>query len=411
MPGGRAFDISKWEVQNAWDRVKANGGGPGVDGVTIEAFEEDLKNNLYRVWNRMSSGSYFPPPVKGVAIPKTGGTRLLGVPTLGDRVAQTVVAKRIEAVAEPLFHADSYGYRPGRSALDAVAACRRRCWQKAWVIDLDVRAFFDSVDHDLMIKAVDHLHLPTWVGLYVRRWLVADMHMPDGIVAHRDRGTPQGSAVSPVLANLFLHYAFDTWLATTFPDVRFERFADDAVVHVRSVQRARQVLAAIRARLAEVGLDLHPDKTQIVYCGKGRVDAPVARDFDFLGYTFRKPGAVDKKGVVFTSFLPAISGKACKEISRQVRSWQLHHKIRYTFVQIARWINPIIRGWMNYYGAFYKTAMYPILQRINWYLMRWVRAKYRRFHTYAKVTRWWQQVTTAWPHLFAHWAWTTDTWA
>ena len=409
MPG-RSFDISKWEVWDAWLQVQENQGGPGVDGVTIEEFGKDLKDNLYRVWNRMTSGSYFPPPVKGVFIPKAGGSRLLGVPTVSDRIAQTVVAKRIEQVAEPLFHADSYGYRPGRSALDAVGVCRQRCWGKGWVIDLDVARFFDSVDHELMVKAVEHLHLPAWVVLYVKRWLVADMRMPDGVMVQRERGTPQGSGVSPVLANLFLHYAFDTWLTANFPDVQFERFADDAVVHVRSFQRAKFVLDAIRARLAAVGLELHPDKTRIVYCGLDQMDRPgVVRSFDFLGYTFRRRGARSRKGNVFTSFLPAASDKALKAMSAEVRSWKLHRKMGYTFVQIAKWVNPIVVGWMNYYGAFYKTAMYPVLQRINWYLMRWVRKKYRRFRTYARFKQWWKHVTATWPRLFRHWAWMNAT--
>jgi RNA-directed DNA polymerase len=228
---GKSFAISKWEVWEAYEQVKANGGAPGVDEVTLGEFETDLKGNLYKIWNRMSSGSYFPPPVKAVPIPKShgDGVRVLGVPTIGDRIAQTVVARRLEGKVEAIFHPDSYGYRPGRSALDAVAACRRRCWKYDWAIDLDVQAFFDSVDHDLMIKAVEaNTDLP-WVVLYVRRWLAAPMQHPDGTLQQRDRGTPQGSAVSPVLANLFLHYAFDAWMARRFPTIQFERYADDGV--------------------------------------------------------------------------------------------------------------------------------------------------------------------------------------
>jgi group II intron reverse transcriptase/maturase len=202
----KPFEISKWAVQEAYRRVKANQGAPGVDGVTIEEFEKDLKNNLYRVWNRMSSGSYFPPPVKAVAIPKAGGgVRTLGVPTVADRIAQTVVAMELEKRVEPIFHSDSYGYRPKRSALDAVAACRRRCWKTDWVIDLDIQKFFDTVDHDLLVKAVRANTDQDWVVLYVQRWLVAPLQRPDGTLQARDRGTPQGSSVSPVLANLFLH--------------------------------------------------------------------------------------------------------------------------------------------------------------------------------------------------------------
>ena len=234
-PSGKPFDISKWEVWEAYRRVRANKGAPGCDEVTLEEFESDLKNNLFKVWNRMSSGSYFPPPVLAVEIPKPhgGGTRVLGVPTIADRVAQTVVARRLEAKVEPIFHPDSYGYRPNRSQLDAVAACRKRCWKRNWVIDLDVQKFFDSVDHGLMVKAVEaHAEVP-WVVLYVKRWLTAPLQLPDGTLQQRDRGTPQGSAVSPVLANLFMHYAFDSWMVREYPTVQFERYADDGVPRTR----------------------------------------------------------------------------------------------------------------------------------------------------------------------------------
>ena len=237
---GKPFAISKWEVQEAYRRVNANKGAAGVDGVSLAEFEKYLKNNLYRIWNRMSSGTYFPPGVKAVEIPKAhGGVRILGVPTVADRIAQTVVAMELERQVEPIFYPDSYGYRPKRSALDAVGQCRRRCWKTDWVIDLDIQKFFDSVPWDLVVKAVQaHTDLP-WVVLYVKRWLQVPLQLPDGTLQERDRGTPQGSAVLPVLANLFLHYAFDTWMAREFPAVRFERYVDDAVVHCVSESQAR----------------------------------------------------------------------------------------------------------------------------------------------------------------------------
>jgi RNA-directed DNA polymerase len=240
-PAGKPFDISKQEVWDAWLKVKANKGAPGADGRSIEDFGADLKGNLYKIWNRMSSGSYFPLPVKAVEIPKAHGmgTRILGVPTVADRVAQTVAAARLEKVVELKFHDDSYGYRPGRSALDAVGKCRERCWRYDWVIDLDIRKFFDTVPWDLIVKAVEANTTEPWVILYVKRWLTAPLQMPDGTLAPRDRGTPQGSAVSPVLANLFLHYAFDKWMARRFPSVPFERYVDDAVVHCRTESRPR----------------------------------------------------------------------------------------------------------------------------------------------------------------------------
>jgi group II intron reverse transcriptase/maturase len=410
---GKPFDISKWEVWEAYRQVKANKGASGVDGCSIEDFEVDLKNNLFRVWNRMSSGSYFPPPVKAVEIPKPhgSGTRTLGIPTVADRIAQTVVARRLEAKVEPIFHPDSYGYRPGRSALDAVAVCRRRCCRKDWVIDLDVQKFFDSVPWDLVVKAVEANTDQPWVVLYVRRWLAAPLQLPDGTLAERDRGTPQGSAVSPVLANLFLHYAFDAWMAREYPDVPFERYADDGVVHCDSERQAREVLAAIANRMEHVGLRLHPDKTTVVYCQDGnRRGSYEHTSFTFLGFTFRARKARNKAGKNFTNFLPAISKDALNKISGEVRRWRLHRRTRHSFAELARKINPIVRGWIQYYGAFYRSALYPFLQRINAYLVRWIRKKYKRLRPLKKALACWQRITRQYPRLFAHWAWVHASW-
>jgi len=405
---GKSFDISKRAVWEAWEKVKANKGAPGVDGKSIAEFEADLKGNLYKVWNRMSSGSYFPPPVRAVEIPKAHGkgTRILGVPTVADRVAQTVVARELERKVETIFHPDSYGYRPGRSALDAVAACRRRCWQKNWVIDLDIAKFFDSVPWDLMVKAVEANTESPWVLLYVKRWLQTPLRLPDGSVQIRDRGTPQGSAVSPVLANLFLHYAFDVWLAREFPGVGFERYVDDAVVHCVSEAQARQVLAALVKRMADVGLELHPDKTRIVYCkDSNRRGSYEHTAFTFLGYTFRPRGMRTKTGEQFTGFNPAISKDALTKIGGQVRSWRLHLRTDLSEADLAKWINPVVRGWMNYYGAFYKSALYPFLGRINAYLMRWLRKKFKRLRGRKKAQQAWNRAVTTRPKFFAHWAW------
>jgi RNA-directed DNA polymerase len=405
---GKPFEISKREVWEAWEKVKANKGAPGVDGCSIEDFEADLRNQLYKIWNRMSSGSYFPPPVRAVEIPKPhgGGTRTLGVPTVADRVAQTVVARRLEGKVEAIFHPDSYGYRPGRSALDAVEACRRRCWRADWVIDLDIEKFFDSVPKDLVVKAVEaNTDLP-WVVLYVKRWLQAPVQNPDGSMLERDRGTPQGSSVSPVLANLFLHYAFDSWLAREFPGVAFERYVDDAVVHCVSEVQARTVLTAIAERMEQVGLRLHPGKTRIVYCQDGKRRASYEHtEFTFLGFTFRQRGMRDKSGRQFSSFNPAISKDALKKISAQVRSWRLHHRTGLDFAEVARRINPIVRGWMQYYGAFYRSAVYPLLSRINAYLVRWIRKKYKRLRAKKKALRCWRGIVERFPRMFAHWIW------
>jgi group II intron reverse transcriptase/maturase len=407
---GKPFDISKWAVQEAWDRVKANQGSAGVDGVSIGEFEKDLRNNLYKIWNRMSSGTYFPPPVKAVEIPKAhgGGTRVLGVPSVADRVAQTVVAGVLEARVEPIFHPDSYGYRPKRSALDAVGVCRQRCWKYDWVVELDIRKFFDSVPHDLIVRAVEaNTDLP-WVVLYVKRWLVAPLALPDGALQDRDRGTPQGSAISPVLANLFLHYAFDAWMARVFPAMPFERYADDAVVHCSSRGQAERVLAAIAERMGEVGLELHPDKTRIVYCKDGkRCGSYEHMSFTFLGFTFRPRGARTRTGEMFLSFAPAVSKDALKKMGATVRAWKLHQRSGLSERDLARWINPVVRGWMQYYGAFSRSALYPLLARINAYVMRWSRNKYRRLRGRKKAQAAWERAVKLRPKFFAQWAWVT----
>ncbi|MEU4645843.1 group II intron reverse transcriptase/maturase, partial [Micromonospora sp. NPDC023814] len=392
----KPFVISKWEVWEAFREVKRNQGAPGVDGQSIVDFEADLEGNLYKIWNRMSSGTYFPPPVRAVEIPKQhgSGTRMLGVPTVADRVAQTVVARHLGIRVDPIFHEDSYGYRPNRSALDAVQRCRQRCWKKDWVIDLDIQKFFDSVRWDLIVKAVQVHTDAVWVTLYVKRWLQAPLQLPDGTLQERDRGTPQGSAVSPVLANLFMHYAFDTWLARNFPDVQFERYADDAVVHCVGEHQARQVLAALGNRMDEVGLRLHPDKTKIVYCKDGnRRGSYEHTSFTFLGFTFQARKARSRKGKNFTNFLPAISKEALKKISGQVRSWRIHLRIGHTFAELARKINPIVRGWLQYYGAYYRSALLPLLERINAYLVRWIRKKHKRLRPFRKAQQCWQRIT------------------
>jgi group II intron reverse transcriptase/maturase len=410
---GKSFDISKREVWEAYVKVKENQGAPGVDGQTIADFEKDLRGNLYRIWNRMSAGSYFPAPVRAVEVPKPheAGTRLLGVPSVSDRIAQTVVARRIEGRVEPIFHPDSYGYRPGRSALDAVGLCRRRCWSYDWVIEFDVRKFFDSVPWDLVIKAVQaHTDLP-WVLLYLRRWLAAPMQIPDGTLVARDRGTPQGSPVSPVIANLFMHYAFDVWLSREFPDVAFERYADDGVVHCISLARAEEVLAALTERMEQVGLALHPDKTRIVYCRDNNRRATFGcTSFTFLGYTFRPRASRDRKGRTFLAFLPAISTAALKRISGVARHWRLHRRIYHTFDELAAGINPIVAGWMQYYGRYYRSALYRLLARINAYLVRWIRNKYRRLAGVRASRQRFAELTQATPALYTHWRWVRTAW-
>ena len=294
MLEGKSHDIPKRLVWDAWLKVKSNGGAAGAagaDGVTIEQFEGGVKNSLHKLWNRMSSGSYFPGPVRAVEIPKKGGTRVLGIPNVVDRIARTAAVLVLEPNVERVFHDDSYGYRPGRSPQQAVGVCRERCWKKDWVVDLDVRAFFDSVSWELMLKAVACHTDQKWVLLYVESWLKAPMLMPDKTLVARTRGTPQGGPISPIIANIFLHYGFDLWMSREYPGVQFERFADDVVVHCVTERRARQVREAIGRRMVDIGLELHPDKTRIVYCkdSNRRQDSEVVA-FTFCGYTFRSPG-------------------------------------------------------------------------------------------------------------------------
>ncbi|UGY11886.1 group II intron reverse transcriptase/maturase (plasmid) [Bradyrhizobium septentrionale] len=382
MSEAKPYDISKHLVWQAWKQVKANQGAAGVDGVSVAAFEKDLKRNLYKVWNRMSSGTYFPPPVRLVEIPKSDGksVRKLGIPAVGDRVAQTVAKMVIEKEVEPVFHPDSYGYRPGRSALDAVGKARERCWKFDWVIDLDIKSFFDTIPWDLMEKAVAHHVELGWVRLYVRRWLQATVERKDGTRDERTRGTPQGSVVSPVLSNLFMHYCFDAWMQRTFSHLRFERFADDAIVHCWSEEEAKAVLGAIRNRLAECGLELHPEKTRIVYCkDNNRSGGYEQITFDFLGYTFRPRKARDSKGEKFVSFAPAISRKAAKGIRQAIREWRVTSRSNQTLEDLAKLIDPVARGWLNYYGRFYRSECVNVLRHVNMVLTRWVMGKYKRF--------------------------------
>jgi RNA-directed DNA polymerase len=403
----KPFEISKAMVWEAYRRVKANKGSAGVDGVTIEQYEQDLKNNLFKLWNRLSSGSYFPPPVKAVPILKAGGrgVRILGVPTVDDRIAQTTAAMYLEREVEPVFHPDSYGYRPRRSALDAVGRCREQCWSSDWVIDLDIRAFFDSVDHTLMLKAVERHTDQKWILLYVQRWLVAPVRQQDGTLVARDRGTPQGSSISPVLANLYLHYAFDMWLVREFPAVTFERYCDDAVIHCASQEQARQVRDALAARLATVGLELHPDKTRVVYCKDAdrRGDHEVT-SFTFLGYTFRPRLAKNRWGKHFVNFLPAVSKDAIKAMGREIRSWHIARRSDKSLSDLAHMFNTIVQGWINYYGRFYKSMLYPLLRRINDHLVRWAMRKYKRLRRREKrAGELMAEASRRSPRLFAHW--------
>ena len=405
MPDAKPYVIPKRLVWDAYQRVNANQGAAGVDGESVAAFEADLKNNLYKVWNRMSSGSYFPPPVRLVEIPKDdGGIRPLGIPTVADRVAQTVVKMVFEPLVEPHFHPDSYGYRPGKSALDAVGTARQRCWATDWVIDVDIKGFFDSISHELVERAVAHHTDLPWVRLYIARWLRAPVQRPDGTLEDRTKGTPQGGVISPVLANLFLHYVFDGWLQRTFPRVLFERYADDVIVHCKSEAEARTVLDATRRRFEQCGLALHPTKTRIVYCKDANRPGEFEHvSFDFLGYTFQPRRATNPRGKPFLSFLPAMSAKAAKKIRHTVRAWRrlpTHQRLE----EVARVINPVVRGWVNYYGRYYRSRCAAVLRHVNLALAAWVCRKYKRFRRRPRAARHWlRRLASREAQLFALW--------
>lgn len=407
MSEAKPYKIPKQLVWEAYQRVKANRGAAGVDGESLTMFGKDLKGNLYKIWNRMSSGSYFPPPVRLVEIPKdNGGKRPLGIPTVADRVAQTIVKMVLEPLVEPVFHEDSYGYRPGKSALDAVGVARKRCWGADWVIDLDIKAFFDTIPHDLIERAMAYHTDLSWVRLYTARWLRAPVQRPDGTLKERTKGTPQGGVISPLLANLFLHYAFDLWMRRNYPSIQFERYADDTIVHCRSEQEARMVLEAIRCRFEQCGLGLHSTKTKIVYCkDDNRTGDYEHIKFDFLGYTFQPRRAKNCRGEYFASFLPAISTKAAKEIRKTIHEWRIAAtRNNRRLEDLARLTNSSVRGWMNYYGRFYRSKCVRVLNHLNGALATWVRRKYKRFRRRKSASvHWLRRIAQRDKNLFVLW--------
>jgi RNA-directed DNA polymerase len=402
----KPFPISKRQVWEAYQRVKANQGGAGVDEQSLAEFAEELEDNLYKLWNRLASGSYMPPPVKRVEIPKAGGgVRPLGVPTVADRIAQTVVKQALEPVLESHFHPDSYGYRPGKSALQAIGQARKRCWRYDWVVDLDIKGFFDSIDWKLLMRAVRHHTQDAWVLLYIERWLCAPVQMLDGTLQERTRGTLQGGVVSPLLANLFLHYAFDAWMQRHYPHIPFERYADDGLCHCRTKDQAEHLKAALKRRFAECGLELHPRKTRIVYCqDDDRREAYPDTAFDFLGYTFRPRRSKNRWGKPFINFTPAISNQAAKAIRQQVRRWKLHLRSDKSLEDLSRMFNAVIRGWVNYYSAYYKSELYPTLKHLERKLVLWATRKFKRLRGHRRrAAQWLARVARRHLGLFAHW--------
>ena len=402
----KPFTIEKRRVYEAYKAVKSNKGAAGVDGQTIEQFEADLKGNLYKIWNRMSSGTYFPPPVRAVSIPKkSGGERILGVPTVSDRIAQMVVKQLIEPDLDPIFLPDSYGYRPRKSALEAVGVTRERCWKYDWVLEFDIRGLFDNIDHELLLRAVRKQVKCNWALIYIERWLKAPMEQ-DGIRKERTLGTPQGGVISPILSNLFLHYTFDLWMKRTHPDLRWCRYADDGLVHCRTEQEAEALKAELRARLAECHLELHPTKTKIVYCrdGKRKSTYPNVK-FDFLGYCFR-PRWIKKSrdNSMFCGFNPAVRPSALKTMRSTIRDLNIRRQTQLSLADIARTLNPLVRGWIEYYGRYAPSALSPMLRYVNQTLVRWAMRKFKRFKAHKiRASRFLQKLVRERMSLFVHW--------
>lgn len=407
MKMSKAFEISKREVSEAYKLVKRNRGSAGIDGITFDKFEEDLKGNLYKIWNRMSSGSYFPSPVLAIEIPKkNGGVRKLGVPTIADRVAQMVARMYVERKVEPIFHEDSYGYRPRKYALNAVGKARKRTWKYDYVLELDIKGLFDNIDHELLMKAVEKHVKEKWVRLYIERWLVTPFKTLEGDIVDRKAGTPQGGVISPVLANLFLHYAFDVWMQKNHPNCPFERYADDAIVHCKTLDEVKVVKEGLENRMKEVKLEMHPDKTRIAYCKDEdrQRDYPIT-EFDFLGYTFKAMRIKCRDGKIRNNFICYVSKKSAKSFRDKIKMLEIHKRTGSTIQMISEVLNPLIRGWMNYFGRYNPSAMKYTLQVIERRIVKWAMSKYKHLRGRRKrAEKWLSQVRQREPRLFAHWA-------
>lgn len=402
----KPYQIDKHVVWDAYKRIKANHGTYGIDHESIEDFSKDLKGNLYKIWNRMSSGSYTPPPVRRVEIAKGDGrVRPLGIPTVGDRIAQMVAKIYLEPSCEPYFHKDSYAYRPDRSAHDAVATARKRCGENNWVVDLDIKGFFDTIDHSLLEKAVARHTSSAWLKLYIGRWLKAPVKLSDGTLERRNVGTPQGSVISPLLSNLFLHYTFDRWMELRFGHIPFERYADDIIVHCKTYAQAQMILKAIRERFDSCKLQLHPQKTKVVYCRDIRRKEKYHQvSFDFLGFSFKPRTLRRRNGGWVQLFTPGTSLKARTEMIAGIREFDLCNRTNETIADIAEKVNPVVRGWINYYGCYGGQALAYVFYHLNQRLIQWAKRRYKKLkRSFKRAERFIQRIARSNQGLFAHW--------
>ena len=404
----KSVPISREQIWTAYKKVKANKGSAGVDTISMEEFDADRSNHLYKLWNRMASGSYFPPPVKEVEIPKKDGkVRKLGIPTISDRVAQMVIKDYLEPRFEEIFSMHSYGYRPKKNAHQAISSVRDNCRKYDWVIDLDIKGFFDNIDHEKLMLAVKK-HVPeNWVCMYLERWLSMPILTRTGeLIEKQGKGTPQGGVISPLLANLFLHYALDAWLPRLNSTIKFARYADDAIIHCKSLGQAKWVLQKIKERMLECGLELHETKTKVVYCKDYRRNGIHENvSFDFLGYTFQPRTTTSKKdNKLFLGFDCAISKGSKKRIIAKLREFDIAHLTFKSIVGIAQYLNPFIRGWVNYYGKFRGSEMNSIFQILRRRLVFWARKRYKRYKTSLnRGYKWLERVQEQFPYLFYHW--------
>ena len=404
----KSIPISRPMVWEAYKKVRSNQGSAGVDQISMEQFDAERSKHLYKLWNRMASGSYFPPPVKEVEIPKKDGKiRKLGIPTIGDRVAQMVVKEYLEPRFEQIFSQHSYGYRPNRNAHQALESVRSNCKKTDWVIDLDIKGFFDNIDHNKLLQAIEKHVSEKWCILYIERWLQMPVLTKSGeLVRKQGKGTPQGGVISPLLANLFLHYAMDKWLEQTHPTINYVRYADDAILHCRNKAQAEEVLETLKERMQSCGLELHPEKTKLVYCKDyRRQENHETVKFDFLGYSFQPRSTMSKRtGKLFLGFDCAISIGSKKRIADKMKELNIDHLSHNSIVGVAKFLEPYIRGWINYYGRFRLTALKPIFQLLREYLVKWARKRYKRYKTNLnKAYDWLKRVKEQFPNLFYQW--------